>query len=254
MLAFFRDLRLLLVLNVKRTLRAPVWLIVGLFQPICYILLFGPLLKSLVNVPGFPAGGAYNVFTPGLLILTVLFGSAFAGFNILEDLRAGVVERMRVTPVSRLALLLSYMIRDALTLMLQAAILVGVAVPLGLTPDAGGLALAFGLVLLIGLTMSASSYALALALRDEGALASTVNLFVLPLMLLSGIMLPLSFAPEMLRNLAKGNPFAYATDATRALVAGHLGDVAVPQAFVIFGVLTALALLWATRAIRQATA
>jgi ABC-2 type transport system permease protein len=252
--AFFRDLRLLFVMHVRRTLRAPIWLIVGLFQPICYILLFGPLLKSLTNVPGFPPGGAYNVFTPGLLILTVLFGSAFAGFNVLEDLRAGVVERLRVTPVSRLALLLSYVLRDALTLLLQAAILIGVALPLGLTPDTGGLALTFGLVLLIGLTMSACSYALALALKDEGALASTVNLFVLPLMLLSGIMLPLSFAPELLRNLAKGNPFAYATDAARALIEGHVGDVVVPQAFVIFAVLTALALLWATRAIRQATA
>ena len=75
-------------MHVRRTLRAPIWLIVGLFQPICYILLFGPLLKSLTNVPGFPPGGAYNVFTPGLLILTVLFGSAFAGFNVLEDICA----------------------------------------------------------------------------------------------------------------------------------------------------------------------
>lgn len=54
------------------------------------------------------------------------------------------------------------------------------------------------------------------------------------------------------RLIAQANPFAYAVDAARALAAGHLGDVAVTQAFVMLGVLALLALFWATRSIRKA--
>ena len=45
----------------------PAWVIIGVIQPVLYLLLFAPLLKSLVHIPGFPPGGAYNVFVPGRL-------------------------------------------------------------------------------------------------------------------------------------------------------------------------------------------
>jgi hypothetical protein len=51
--------------NLRAVRRRPVWALVGLFQPICYLLLFGPLLGPPAGVPGFPPGGAWTVFTPG---------------------------------------------------------------------------------------------------------------------------------------------------------------------------------------------
>jgi ABC-2 type transport system permease protein len=91
-----------------------------------------------------------------------------------------------------------------------------------------------------------------LLLKDEGSLAAAVNLVALPLLLLSGIMLPISFAPDILKNIAQANPFKYAVDASRALVNGSLSDVTVMQGFILFGVLAVLALFWVTRAIRKA--
>ncbi len=89
------------------TLRNPAWLIMGLMQPFLYLLLFGPLLNSIATMPGFPPGGAFNVFVPGLLVMTALFSSAFVGFGLhADELREGVIERMRVTPMSRMATLL----------------------------------------------------------------------------------------------------------------------------------------------------
>ena len=49
-------------------LRNPAWMIIGVLQPVLYLVLFAPLLKSLASTRGFPSGGAYNVFVPGLLI------------------------------------------------------------------------------------------------------------------------------------------------------------------------------------------
>ena len=82
-------------------LHNPVWVVIGVVQPTLYLVLFAPLLKSIAAGPGFPTGGAYNVFVPGLLIQLGLFGASGVGFSLIAELRYGVVERMRVTPVSR---------------------------------------------------------------------------------------------------------------------------------------------------------
>ena len=233
-------------------LRNPAWVFFGLFQPVCYMLLFAPLLKNLVGVPGFPSGGAYNVFTPGLKMMMAIFGTGFAGFTVIGQLREGVIERLRVTPVSRLALMIGMISVSLLNLLAQTALLLGIGLLLGFRPDVGGLLLLVALLLLGGLMMASCSYAVALLLKNESALAAAVNLVALPLLLLSGIMLPLSFAPDILQKVAKANPFAYAVDASRSLVAGNLGNISVTQGFIIFAVLGILSLFWATRSIRSA--
>jgi len=85
----------------------------------------------------------------------------------IADLRAGVIERLRVTPVSRLAMPLGRALRDVVVLLVQSILLVLVAWPLGLTADLGGVAIALGLLILMGLLMASCSYALALALKTQ---------------------------------------------------------------------------------------
>jgi ABC-2 type transport system permease protein len=102
------------------------------------------------------------------------------------------------------------------------------------------------------LLLASCSHALALTLKDENSFSSTFQFFLLPLMLLSGILLPLSLAPDWLRTIAAFNPLAYVMDAVRALFAGRLGDPEVLQGFVVLIPLTALALWWAVRSYRKA--
>jgi ABC-2 type transport system permease protein len=252
MLKLIRDSRLIFVSALRVMLRNPAWVFFGLFQPVCYMLLFAPLLKSLVGVPGFPSGGAYNIFTPGLMIMMAIFGTGFAGFTVIGQLREGVIERLRVTPVNRLALMIGMISVSLLNLLVQTLLLLGIGLLLGFRPDGAGLLLLVVLVLIGGLMMGSCSYAVALLVKNEGSLAAAVNLVALPLLLLSGIMLPLTLAPQVLRNIAKVNPFAYSVEAARALVAGHFGDVSIPQAFLILGLLAVIALFWATNSIRKA--
>jgi ABC-2 type transport system permease protein len=252
MFKVIRDSWLIFGSALRTQLREPAWVFFGLFQPVCYMLLFAPLLKNLVGVPGFPTGGAYNIFTPGLMMMMAIFGTGFAGFAVIGQLREGVIERLRVTPVSRLAMMIGMISVALLSLLVQTLLLLGLGLILGFRPDVVGVILLILLVLVGGLMMASCSYAVALALKDEGSLAAAVNLVALPLLLLSGIMLPISFAPDILKNIAKANPLAYAVDGSRALVAGHLGDVAVYQGFVIFAVLAVLALYWVTSAVRKA--
>ena len=63
-----RDTWILFERNMLITLRNPIWVVVSLMQPLYFLLLFAPLLEGIASAPGFPPGGALNVFMPGLLI------------------------------------------------------------------------------------------------------------------------------------------------------------------------------------------
>ena len=144
MIKLMRDSWLIFASALRTTLRNPAWVLIGLFQPICYMLLFAPLLKNLVGVPGFPSGGAYNIFTPGLMLMMAIFGAGFAGFSVIGRLREGVIERWRVTPVSRLAMMIGIVAVDLLNLTVQTLLLVGLGMLLGFRPDISGMLLLGG--------------------------------------------------------------------------------------------------------------
>lgn len=254
MLKFFHYTRVLFIAHMRNSLRNVVWVVVGMFQPICYLLLFAPLLNSLTNVPGFPSGGAYNVFAPGLLIMMGIFSAGFAGFNLVAALREGIVERWRVTPASRLALLLSMVLRDIVVLLAQSVLLVIAALIMGMRPDWTGLLPLVPLMILVGIVMAAFSYGITLLVKDQGALAALMNFIAIPLLLLSGITLPLSLAPSSIQKIGDANPFSYAVDAARAMVSGHLSDISILESFIIFAFLTILMLFWATNMMRKAVA
>jgi ABC-2 type transport system permease protein len=91
---------------------------------------------------------------------------------------------------------------------------VALATPFGLEINAGGVIVAFAMLALIGIMMSPVSYTLALVLKSEDSLAPVVNGISLPLLLLSGVMLPMSLAPDWLQTLARFNPLYHAVAAS----------------------------------------
>ena len=246
-----RDTKLMFVRNMQHTLRSPVFIFVSMFQPLMYLLLFMPLLNGLGAVPGLPAGKTVDVFIPGLLVLQALFGTAFVGFSLIDDIRTGVIERFLVTPVKRPAILLGRVLRDAIILIIQCVIITLVAIPFGLSLNVYGFLLSLLLYAMIGITMASISYGFALIYKIEDPLAPTLNTITLPVSLLSGIILPLALAPIWLQNLSKINPFSYAVDATRELFAGNFQNIAILEGFVIIGALAILVFLWGLRSLNK---
>jgi ABC-2 type transport system permease protein len=240
-----RDTSLIFQRQAKLLLQNPVWILVGVFQPVMYLLLFAPLLKPALQVQ--TNAEAYEIFVPGLLVLLAIFGGLFQGFGLIAELRSGVIERSRVTPVSRLALLLGRSLRDVVSLIAQAIIITLLALAFGLTVFIGDLLLAYLLLALIALMTSALSYGIALVVKSEDALAPLMNTIAQPVLLLSGILLPLQYAPDWLQGVADWNPFSWAVDGARALFAGDLGNDAVWQGLSVMTVITAIAVAWAAR-------
>ncbi len=238
---FVNETWLVFVRAMRLSLRNKVWLIIGLMQPLLYLALFGPLLKRIAGMPGFPRGNSWQVFTPGLLVQLGIFGALFVGFGLISEVREGVIERMRVTPASRLALLSGRVLRDAIVLLVQSVALLAAAYAFGLRAPIGGVALAVLLVMAVGCAFASASYAVALLTGTEEGMASITNSLAVPLLLLSGILLPMTLAPGWLRTVSNVNPVKHIVDALRTLFHGHVitGSVAIGAlvgiALIIFG-------------------
>jgi len=228
--------------------RSPLWVFLGVAQPVVYMALFAPLLKpALSSLDGGSMTTAYRIYIPGMLVALALGGGLYVGFGLLAELSSGVIERARVTPVSRVALLLGRALRDVVTLVIQAAIIILLSLPFGLFVRIQDLLLAYALLALISLTSSAISYGIAIKISNAGVLGQVINNLAQPLMLLSGTLLPIALAPLWLRRVADWNPFSWAVTGMRALFAGHAGDAVVWQSIVIMAGLALIAMTWSAR-------
>ena len=136
---FVRDMLIVFRRAMRLALRNPVWTVMGLAQPILYLVLFGPLLKPIAAAVGVQ--NAYQLFVPGLLVQLGMFGALFVGFGLLGEWRDGVIEAERVTPAPRSALVLGRVMRDVVVILVQGIVLTAVAVPFGLRAPLGGLRL-----------------------------------------------------------------------------------------------------------------
>src|SRR5664279_348781 len=198
-MSFLRETFLIFSRAMRLSLRNPTWTLISLTQPVLYLALFGPLLKQVVSsTPGLPPGDAWQIFVPGLLVQLGIFGASFVGFGLIAEYRAGVIERMRVTPANRVALLVGRVLRDVVVLLVQAILLIAIATVFGLRAPVGGIVLALVVVAALAAAFSSLSYAAALTLKSEDALAPLLNGIAVPLLLLSGILLPMSLAPAWL--------------------------------------------------------
>ena len=138
-------------------------------------------------------------------------------------------------------------LREVVTLLVQALIITVVALPFGLSVGLGDLLLAYLLLALLSLMAVSLSYGVTMRVRNEAALGPMINTVSQPVMLLSGVLLPLTLAPLWLHRVADWNPFYWATNGMRALFAGRIGDPAVWQSLIIVLVLAVFAMTWSVR-------
>jgi len=250
-MTFFRESYIVFSRAMRLSLRNPTWIVIGLSQPILYVVLFGPLLEKIGGQLG---GDPWQVFVPGMLVQLGMFGAMFVGFGLVAEYRAGVIEAMRVTPASRTALLLGRVMRDVIVLVVQALLLVLVSIPFGFRAPVGGVLLGLLLVGLLGAAFASLSYAAALVLKSEDALAPLLNGLAIPMLLLSGIMLPMSLAPGWLQRVSDINPLKHVVEGARAIFRGDIATSASLWGLAWTVILVAVGTLVGTRIFRRESA
>jgi ABC-2 type transport system permease protein len=198
--------------------RMPAYLIMNLIQPMIWLLLFGQLFSSVVNIPDFSGGGDYIVFlTPGIVMMMALFGSAWAGTSYIQDMDRGVMDRLLTSPTSRGGLVVSSMLYQAVLTVLQTLVVLGVAWLTGARFGGGpaGILILLLAAVLLTFVFAAFSGAIALLARQQTALIGISQLISFPLMFLSSAIMDTGLSPQWVRNIARFNPFEWSVVAGR---------------------------------------
>ena len=247
-----RDIGIVLGRELKPTLRDPFSLLFGMIQPIVFLALFGPLLVGSLGGQSDALGGSiWQWFVPSILAMTALFGSSTVGANLLFEFQTGAHERMMVTPLSRSSLLVGRSLKETVTLSAQAVVIVAVMVPFGFELHLAGAFLGLALLAVFGIGLGSLSYALAIAVRKQDWMFWVVQqTLVFPLMILSGMLLPLETGPGWMRAAAKLDPLAYVVEAERALFAGEIASATVARGWIAAVVTAVVGLVVGVRAMK----
>ena len=250
-MSFVRDSTVVFRRQVRMNLRSPAWVLIGIMQPVLYLVLFGPLLEPIVREFPGASDNPYTFLVPGLLVQLGMFGAFFAGFGLIAEWREGVVEAERVTPASRSALLVGRLMRDVAQLFVQALILVALGYAMGMRGSFAGVMVGILLTLLVGGACAAASNALALTTKSEDVMAPIINMVMMPVLLLSGIMLPMTLGPAWLQRVSDFMPFRWIVDGVRDTFVGDFAASTLMWGTAWAGVLFALSVWWGTAVFRK---
>ncbi|SBS74133.1 ABC transporter permease [uncultured Microbacterium sp.] len=246
-----RDTWHVLTRELKPVVRDPFTLIFSLLQPLVFLGLFAPLL---IGQSGAPAGETLQWFVPGVLVMIVLFGTGAVGSNLQYEMMTGSHERTLVAPLARSSLLVGRALKEVAPIMVQGLIIVLIAWPFGFTVHVGGLGIGLLLLAVFGVGLGSLSYSLALATKDrEWLFWGVQQTLIFPLLILSGMLLPLDEGPAWMRVVATVNPINWVVQAERALFAGDLGDSVVLWGWVAALALAAVGLTVGIRSMRRSS-
>ena len=205
-------------------LRDPFSLVFSLLQPLIFLALFGPLLGSAVGAPAFGGQSTLQWFLPGVVVMIALFGTSMTGSNLQYELMTGSYERILATPLSRSSLMIGRALKEWAPLVVQGLLIAVVCIPFGFVFFP--LHVVFGLIILgiFGIGLGALSYSLALVSQSKEWIFWAVQQTLLfPLMILSGIMLPIEAGPDWMQTASRFNPLTYLVNAERELFSGAVG-------------------------------
>ena len=198
-------------------MRMPTFVVLNIIQPLVWLLLFGSLFSGVTRMAGFPTQNYMAFLTPGLMVMTALFGSAFAGMSLLMDEERGYLDRLRTSPVPAAVLLASYVLRAGIVVVVQSLVILVVGWFAGahVAGGATGMLLVFAAVFLTGIAFGSLSNALALILRRHDAVIGTMNFLLLPLVFTSTMMIARSAMPMWMLHLSLINPVDWAVTIAR---------------------------------------
>src|SRR5438105_4192506 len=121
----------------RNLMREPIWIALILIQPMVWLIPYGQLFKNVTRLGGFGTNSYVTFLAPAIVVMNSFFGATWSGMAMVSDLDRKFVERFLATPTSRLSLVLSQIVRSALTAAIQALVILVVAPALGVRVDTG---------------------------------------------------------------------------------------------------------------------
>ena len=200
--------------------RNPELLVFATLQPVMFVLLFAYVFGGSIDVPGY---SDYNQFLmPGIFAQTVLFGSAFTGVGVAEDLSKGIIDRLRSLPMYPSAVLIGRTVSDVVRNALTFVIMLAVAFAIGFRIEGTVAEALFATFLLFAFSYAFSwvQALMGLSVGSVEAANSAGFIWMFPLTFVSSAFVDPASMPGWLQPIADANPFTIVTNATRALYNG----------------------------------
>jgi len=210
----------MIVRQARNLMREPIWIVLLLVQPMVWLILYGQLFRNVTRLGGFGTGSYITFLAPAIVVMNAFFGATWSGMGMINDLDHRVVERFLATPASRMSIVLSQIVRSALTAAIQAVVILIVALGLGVRVHTG--ALGWAVIILAGILVNSAfagiSQAIALLTRREATMIAVANFIGLPLLFLSTTMIARTQMPGWMQTAARFNPVDWGVRAAREVV------------------------------------
>jgi ABC-2 type transport system permease protein/oleandomycin transport system permease protein len=205
--------------------RVPAYLVFTVVQPTIFTLLFRYVFGGAipVDIPG----GYVSFLLPGVIGQTAAFATFATAIALAIEAQKGVIDRLRVMPIARSAVLLGRLAADAVRMLITLLVIVGVGYAVGFRfQDGAGSAVAMVVLAeAFGLTMCCVSAFIGLAIRQEEAVQAFGMIWLFPLTFVSSAFVPVQTMPDWLQAFAVNQPITHVVNALRSLAIGTpMGD------------------------------
>lgn len=226
--------------EMKRFMRAKSRIVGALAMPLFFLAFLGLGFRRM-TIPGLTGEVDYiNFLVPGILGMSILFSSTFAGLSVLWDREFGFLKEIMVAPVSRVSIVLGRIAGGATTTLIQAVFILGISFLMGFKiTSVASVFLALVFMVLIAVTFISLGLIFASKMRDIQGFSIVMNFVIFPLFFLSGALYPLENLPAWLRYLSRLDPLTYGVDGLRAALIG-VSSLPVVSNFIVMSIFSAI--------------
>lgn len=205
--------------EIVRFYRQPGRVVGVLASPLVFWAVLGSGFGTSFRSGGGPGQQHYLDYSyPGILILIVLFTSIFTMMSVIEDRKEGFLLSVLVAPVPRTAIVLGKVLGGTTLAAVQGMIFLVFAPFAGIHVNPLQVLLVGVVVFLVSFSLTALGFAIAWPMDSSQAFHGIVNLFLIPLWLLSGALFPLAGASGWIRMIMRLNPLTYGVEGLRELL------------------------------------
>jgi ABC transporter DrrB family efflux protein len=210
--------------NLLVWMRVPAYIVFTVIQPVIFVLMFRYVFGGAINVPGIK-GGYVSFLMPGIIGQTAAFATFGTAIALAQELKKGVIDRLRSMPMARSAVLAGRLVADTarMTITILIVLAVGYAVGFRFQNGVGPAILMIVLAIVFGVAICVIAAFTGLAIGDEESVQAFGLIWLFPLTFLSSAFVPISTMPGWLQAFANNQPVTFVINTMRALALGdHL--------------------------------